>query len=153
MAQSIKRQSIGSYGTNGFSGSAVFGQTIGQPFSTQIYSQTGVSFVPGFQQPLSYLKNARKKEVKNDAGMFLTGELDVFPNPARVNFTIQSSGLLEEALIKIMDINGRILIHKALPELSSYKVDCSSWQSGVYFISVTTPDAENNLNQKIIISK
>ncbi len=145
-AQGVKRQSIGSYGTNAVNESPVIGQTIGQPFSTGIYSDNVVSLAPGFQQPLTY---KRSKEEP----LLLTGSLGAFPNPATSDFTIQSTESLEEVVLNISDINGRKMLETQLPELKTHTVDCSSWQAGVYFVTVTSQNFPNGFITKIVKTK
>jgi hypothetical protein len=145
--QSVKRQSIGSYGTNGLTGGTVFGQTIGQPFSTGIYSDNSISLAPGFQQPLTYKKGVRKAET-----LIITG-LDAFPNPATGRFTVKSTKLLEDVEFIVSDINGRLLFEEHLSELNTHDVECSDWQAGMYFITVKAKNASNSFISKIIITK
>lgn len=145
-AQSVKRQSIGSYGSNGFTGGAVIGQTIGQPFATTTYSDSEVSLAPGFQQPLTY----KKAETVVDMKIM---NVNVFPNPTITNFVIEPQEILEDVKLTIRDVNGRLFIEKQLVELSNYTVNCSGWQAGIYFISLSATSTNINYYLKIIITK
>jgi hypothetical protein len=144
-SQSVKRQSIGSYGSNGFSNSAVLGQTIGQPYSTITYIGGEISLTPGFQQPIVYLKSKKEPELH-----FIS--LKTFPNPANAKFTIKSQELLKNVELQISDINGRLILSKQLSELSTYTVYCSSWQASMYFISVTSDNLPYKYSTKLILT-
>ena len=143
--QSVKRQSIGSYGTNSFTNSAIIGQTIGQPYATNTYSGSVVSLTPGFQQPITYSKAKTTQD-------FLIVNLRAFPNPASANFTLKSQELLENVALTITDINGRLLLGKQLPELTTLTINCSVWQAGMYFITVESPNMQFRYSTKIIIT-
>lgn len=146
IAQGIKRQNIGCYGSNGFTESAVVGQTAGQPYFTVIYSDNQVSLAPGFQQPVTYKKGKGSIEVTMES-------LDAFPNPASNNLTIASDDVLEDVELKVTDASGKLIVDKELPELTSLQVDCSGWQEGIYFISVNSKQSQDMFKTKIIITK
>lgn len=146
IGQSVKRQTIGSYGTSGMNNNAIIGQTIGQPFATVIYSDSQVSFAPGFQQPMSYKKNTVSP-------LLDLMSVDVFPNPAQHGFKIESQEPLQDAKIQIADIQGRLIMSKQIAEFESLTVNSSSWESGVYFITILTKDSELKSCNKVLITK
>jgi len=144
-SQSVKRQSVGSYGSNGFSNKSIVGQTIGQPYSTVTYTSSEINLTPGFQQPFLYIKGNKKPELH-----FIS--LKTFPNPASASFTLKSQDLLRNAQVLISDVNGRLILKKQLPELTTYTINCSSWTTSMYIISVTSDDLSYNYNTKLIIT-
>ncbi len=145
-AQGIKRQNIGSYGSGGASGSLYIGQTIGQPFFTPVYSDNQVGLIPGFQQPLTYSISTIKQ-------LPVPARLAVFPNPATGIFNIETPEVVENAIVRITDVNGRVIWEESVPEFSSYQMDCSRWQSGLYFVAVFDVKKRFNYISKVIISK
>lgn len=145
-AQSIKRQSIGSYGSGGFIEGAFISQTIGQPFFTSGHSDHVISISPGFQQPVTY----RSKKAK--VIPVLSG-LTIFPNPASDYFTIETSEMLESAVLKITDLNGRVILEDKLTRLQSHTINSSHLQNGMYFITVGSGNNSQEQISKIIISK
>lgn len=70
----------------------------------------------------------------------------VFPNPA--NDLLQFAGnFTSNTTIKVVDSMGRAVIEN-MPMLNK-QLDCSEWQAGVYFITVSTGNSSST--QKIII--
>ncbi len=69
----------------------------------------------------------------------------VFPNPAQNELIIQSS-LTNFESVCITDVNGRIVI--PIKPLASKKIDISSLNSGMYFITITS--TEGNITKKFI---
>lgn len=145
LAQSVKRQSIGSYGSNGANNKAIIGQTIGQPYSTNTFISSEVNLTPGFQQPLSYQRVRITPELQ-------VVSLKAFPNPAYSNFTIQSKEELENVELQVIDINGRLIFGKQLPKLTTHTINCSAWQTGMYFITVQPQDNQYRYSTKLIIN-
>lgn len=145
LAQSVKRQSIGSYGTSGVTNSTISGQTVGQPYATNSYNSDVISLTPGFQQPVSYNRDRPNPVLEIIA-------LKVFPNPAIHNFTIKSQELLENVEIQVSDINGRLILNDQLSKLTSHSINCSTWQSSMYFITVASEDLQFRYSTKLIIT-
>ncbi|HYX06623.1 MAG TPA: T9SS type A sorting domain-containing protein [Bacteroidales bacterium] len=146
-AQGVKRQSIGCYGTAGVSvGGALISQTIGQPFSTNIDEENGLLIIPGYQQPQRY------DLAINDAAEKYE-ELRIYPIPASTIINILPSFKFEDAYLKITDISGKEKLNIRIPDGSRYVVDCSGWDSGIYFISVYNHSKEEQYQSKVIITK
>ncbi len=146
LSQGIKRQAIGSYGSGGITESLYIGQTIGQSFFTFGYRGSELILTPGFQQPLSY--GAGNPESHLDrAGP------DLYPNPASDYFIIETPGFLENALVRITDLHGRIISEKKIPRLDRFKMDCSGLQDGIYLVRVSSGKGLQNHVSKLIITK
>jgi len=145
-AQGIKRQNIGSYGSGGNSDGLFIGQTIGQPFFTSGYYDNQVGLIPGFQQPLVFSISTVKQ-------IPVLTRLGVFPNPAISIVNIETPEVVENAIVRITDISGRVIWEERIPEFSSYQMDCSRWQSGLYFITVFDVNKRFSYLSKVIISK
>lgn len=143
--QGLKRQCIGSYGSGGISGLTYFGQTIGQPFFTSAYSENNIGLTPGFQQPIAYrMKTTEKLSINARPG--------IFPNPAAGIFALEISEVIKNAIVQVIDVNGKLIWKEKVPELRIYQINCSQWADGIYFVSVNN-GKEYNYMSKVIISK
>lgn len=146
-AQGVKRQSIGCYGTAGVSvGGTLISQTIGQPFSTIIDEEKGIMIIPGYQQPQKYTLIMEKGDEK-------PGALKIYPVPATTEITILPSSKFEDAYLKITDISGKEELNIRIPDGWKYIMDCSEWDSGIYFISVYNHSKTQQYQSKVIITK
>ena len=145
MAQSIKRQTIGSLGSSTQTTDLYLSQTVGQPYFTHTYAGNNFSISPGFQQSMSSLI---KGEVLEES--FAT--ISVFPNPATNHATMVFSELVEQASIRIVDLSGQVVLHDVLTKSNQYHFDCSNWSKGIYFVSLLSPKDQQLYTSKIIIS-
>ncbi|MEX0983002.1 MAG: T9SS type A sorting domain-containing protein [Bacteroidales bacterium] len=145
-SQSVKRQSIGSYGAGGMIDGFFVSQTIGQPFFTSGHSDHVITISPGFQQPVTYM-------AKKSKAIDMHSVLDVFPNPASDHFFIETSEPIESAEIRITDLNGSVISQEILPNLQQYMISSSHLQNGLYFITVKSENNLQNYISKIVISK
>ena len=145
-SQSVKRQSIGSYGAGGLIDGVYISQTVGQPFFTSGHNDHVITISPGFQQPAAYMKRKVKTITE-----YCT--LDVFPNPASDHFFIETSDLIESAVMRITDLNGRVILQEVLPNLHQHMISSSHLHDGLYFIHVESDNKKQNYISKIIISK
>lgn len=69
--------------------------------------------------------------------------LNIFPNPASGNVTIQSSHLVSETTISLYDILGKMLFSETvLPQNGAVTLDVSSFENGVYFIKTSSEGNE-----------
>jgi endonuclease I len=69
----------------------------------------------------------------------------LYPNPASDNFSITSnSNNGEKSKVLIMDISGKTVEEKEESFTGSLTIDCSHWQAGLYFISVSTNRSRSN---------
>jgi photosystem II stability/assembly factor-like uncharacterized protein len=82
-----------------------------------------------------------------------TISFEIYPNPAKDKFSIQSSVFkVEEATVEIYDMNGRKLLEKQIPKGSeTVEVDVSNLQSGIYFCRLISEN--KSTTQKLIIQK
>ncbi len=144
-AQSIKRQSISSYGSSVLTENVLIGQTAGQSYHTEV-SVAGVTVSSGFQQPHLF----SVKEIGDP--VFRTLDVLVYPNPASHSITISSEKEIEQSIIRVADINGKYLLSEKVPSLLSHTMNCASWANGVYLITIQ--DAQKNTKTlRLIISK
>ena len=131
-SQSIKRQtvasSVGSKSTDGVRVS----QTVGQPYHTQTNQSGGISYRPGFQQPVF------KTELIES-----TLNVSIVPNPAFYSFFIESSDTLKQAVLATYDEAGKLVYSEKIEFFKKHEVHCANWANGIYVITVT--DKKNNL--------
>ncbi len=94
----------------------------------------------GAQSPILSIGNVSSSKWK----------MNCFPNPAQDKVRIESS-LLEdkEAIIRLFDIQGRVLLEQETLGVLVQQIDVSLLQRGIYFIAVETP--KNKLLQKIVL--
>lgn len=140
-AQTIKRQCIASTGSYITDNGTTVQQTIGQPYGTTSYYSNKTRFNPGFQQPVYRIETIRSRI-----------NATVFPNPASNQITIETTVLLEDVTIQILDIGGKLLLNENIKEFKNYTIDCSNWSNGTYLISLS--DSKNDLySSKLIITR
>lgn len=147
-AQSIKRQSISSYGAANHDGNNIMvSSTAGQSYNSTGFTNNEITLSPGFQQSIRF----SVEEVVNPEP-FRTLNLTAFPNPATFAVTLHSSEEITSSIIRVIDSNGREVFFEKVTALNSYIIDCGHWNNGIYFITVTD-DANNFKTLKVIISK
>ena len=74
-------------------------------------------------------------------------DLQVYPNPSQGELTVKSSNNLEEALITLSDVQGRVIYSNEKPEKLSpnaFKLNLKSLSRGTYFLMI-----KNDLKQSI----
>jgi len=144
-AQSIRRQCISSYGSSANTENVFISQTAGQSFHTAVsFGELTVS--QGFQQPTGF----SLKEIDNP--LFKSLNVKIYPNPASHSITITCEKEMEQAFIRVSDISGKYIFAEKIPNLLSHTMNCSSWTSGVYLITLFD-DRQNSKTLKLIISK
>lgn len=68
--------------------------------------------------------------------------LVVYPNPVVDVLTVQNIEIQGNAVIEVMDIEGRVIISDNVSNLfGNYTIDMTNVESGVYFVRVTAEDA------------
>lgn len=140
-AQTIKRQCIASTGSYITDNGTTVQQTIGQPYGTTSYYSNKTRFNPGFQQPVYRIETIKSRI-----------NATVFPNPASNQITIETTVLLEDVTIQILDISGKLVLNENIKEFKNYSIDCSNWSNGTYLISLA--DSKNDLySSKLIITR
>lgn len=143
-AQSVKRQTIGSACSSNTIDGVSVEQTIGQPYFTGAYYDNNLGLRPGFQQ----LSKIQVESIHSTLKL----HLNVYPNPASYSVTIQSSDTIKSGLVQVMDINGKIILEEKVNQVDTYSINCESWQSGSYYMSLY--DEQNNkYTAKLIITK
>jgi endonuclease I len=79
-------------------------------------------------------------------GFAAAGYYRVFPNPASSFIYLQSDApVINEGEACVEDISGKIIFKKTVELSGSTKIDCSSLESGVYFITVKEKNAVSRL--------
>lgn len=67
------------------------------------------------------------------------------PNPASDYFTIKSTSTNgDKCKVIVIDISGKIIEEKEVSFTGSLVMDCSEWQTGLYFISIRTDKSCSN---------
>ncbi|MBN2212780.1 MAG: T9SS type A sorting domain-containing protein [Bacteroidales bacterium] len=133
-AQSVRRQCISSYGTIFVTENTVFMQTVGQPFNTTASYENETVLLPGFQQPVVL------KAVSVSSELTKNIEFNAYPNPASHSVTIQSGEVIENAVISVIDLSGRLILSEKLVQLQTYDINCAAWKSGIYILIVSDND-------------
>lgn len=138
-AQTLQRQCIGSGGTYMLDNGLIIQQTVGQPYATNTSYSDGITYRPGFQQPIFKIKLIHS-----------TISLNVFPNPATSWVTLQCENILKDVIIRVVDITGKLLIEEKIAEFKIYSFNCDEWVNGTYLI--TASDSQHNsYSSKLII--
>ena len=76
--------------------------------------------------------------------------LQIFPNPAKVSFTINTVAAVQS--VKIYDVRGKLIKVEDLAEFTNEKqISLKGISSGVYFLKVNTEEAE--FIKKLIVTK
>jgi len=143
-AQTIIRQSIGSFGTSTHTEGMLLSQTVGQPYFTSGFYSGEVNIRPGFQQPSNF-----SLELVNST-FNLT--LNVYPNPAVHSITIVSPEVIKVGQLLVLDINGRLILKETINDLKSYKMNCEEWSNGFYTITLSDSQ-KHRYTSNLIISK
>lgn len=143
-SQTIKRQTISCVGSSGTTDGVAMQQTIGQPYFTKAHYDNSIGLRPGFQQ----FSKVRVETIDNDTKL----NVNIFPNPASYLVSIESSEVIENGVIQLFDINGRLIFKEKIDLFKNYAINCENYQNGVYFITIH--DEQNNkCTSKLIITK
>lgn len=71
--------------------------------------------------------------------------VSVYPNPGSTVFHIINHGSLQqEAIVKVITIDGSLIEEKKISLTTANSFDCSSWAKGIYFINVSTSESSSN---------
>ena len=69
----------------------------------------------------------------------------IYPNPSEANFTVSvTTSEAQNAQVLLVDVNGRVVFsaQKHLAQgASTFTVDGNTLASGIYFLSIATPNA------------
>jgi len=78
--------------------------------------------------------------------------MNLYPNPAKDEFTVQLNGTTKAALIELYNITGQVVLSNKLPEGQSFIVNTKDITNGVYILKVSTQDGAT-LVQRVEIIK
>ncbi len=145
-AQSVRRYVISSYSSTGVSGSVPYEQTAGQPYFTAASYNNKAVVLPGFQQPVVY------KFENMNSGTLSPIRLNVYPNPATNSVIIQAAEQIDDPVLRVTDVNGKLILAENKILLQNYILDCAGWPDGIYFITVSGKN-QNRTSVKLIITK
>lgn len=76
----------------------------------------------------------------------------LFPNPANTEISLKWKDGFKSSVVKIYDMNGRLVHQQNWNESQQLTVNVSGWPSGIYFINVNAGSSEN-INRKLIINR
>lgn len=76
----------------------------------------------------------------------------LFPNPANTEISLKWKEGFKSSVVKIYDMNGRLVHQQNWNESQQLTVNVSGWPSGVYFINVNVGSSES-INRKLIINR
>ncbi len=144
--QSIQRQCISSYGASGTAGQVTFLQTAGQSFGTTTQGESSTGTTPGFQQSITLKVLTVKSPIDK------TLNLDVYPNPAASSINIESREPMDHLSLTVINSLGQVRLTRYLNNTGAFKLDCSHWENGIYFINATN-DQKISETIKIVIAK
>jgi len=74
-----------------------------------------------------------------------TQQFSIYPNPSsdQINIINYSAGS-QNFILKVKDISGKIIDDKIILLGDTKPVDCSQWQAGIYFISISNSNSASN---------
>lgn len=137
-AQSVTRGTIASGGKENQSATLTLFSNIGE-LAVNTFQTSTSTLTQGFEQPENILIVGIPSTVIPDAFAIV-----ISPNPAKDKVYISNKE--ENAFqLRIYDINGRLLKYDLLNEsncVNQYIIDVSSYQSGIYFISIINPETK-----------
>ena len=140
-AQSLKRQVIGSSGSSVSENGTTVQQTTGQAYGTTSNYGNSIRYNPGFQQPIFRIETIKS-----------TINATVFPNPTSKQVTIETDKVLQNVVIQVIEMGGKLVINEKMNEFKSYTINCSDWANGIYMITLSDPKDEL-YSSKLIIAK
>ena len=76
--------------------------------------------------------------VGKDHLVYESKDLNIYPNPANTHITIET-GVSELYTIRITSLNGQQIFSKEM-EGPTHQLDLSSFQKGIYFITIRSKD-------------
>lgn len=76
--------------------------------------------------------------------------LELFPNPTEVSYT-HITGIDKDVIIKLYKVSGELVSSKKVSNRSSYKIDLTDLNTGLYLVSVSTLDAKDTRTFKLVI--
>jgi len=141
-AQIVLRQSIASSSSSGNASGVRIHQTVGQSYSTSGYYGNQMGIRPGFQQPSNFDLSVELID--------LEVKIEVYPNPAVSSFTMRSEAIMDNATVKVTDLNGKLILEKKISSFQSYTANCENWKNGLYIITLYDEHQNKNAYHLII---
>ncbi len=77
--------------------------------------------------------------------MSFSNDFSVFPNPSENTFTLSSTTSLEQAVISVTDVQGRVLFSLSNQNGKIVAIDLSQYESGVYILHVSEQDQTRSI--------
>ena len=146
LSQAIIRESINSFGGTGHINNIRISETVGQAFNTQTSGNVSLVFHPGFQQQMTLIKEEIVMELEDI-------NVQIYPNPASSELWITSSEKMKEAIISIIDMNGKVIEEKSLKNFRETNFDVSGWMDGIYAIKLLNNKQQQAKSSIIFVIK
>lgn len=143
-SQSIARQSINSFGGSAAADGFRISATVGQTYITQSEKSGSLVFHPGFQQQMIA---GKKQAIINGEGLNIT----LYPNPASTEFRIMPSQVIGEAVLSVLDMNGKVISETRHSQFRETLIDASGWPAGLYAIRLVDQQAHETFSARILI--
>ncbi|MGZ3863495.1 MAG: T9SS type A sorting domain-containing protein [Bacteroidia bacterium] len=94
-----------------------------------------------------------KSNISNNRGIGINNvnaasALNVYPNPAKNNFTIETSST-DKQNVQVFDVTGKVVLSQNINGTTN--IDASSLNEGVYYINIT--NNKNTVNKRLVIVK
>ena len=77
-------------------------------------------------------------------------DITMYPNPSRGYLKVNFENVKSEAVIELVDMNGRVIISKEIPKLKRHEVNFTSVPSGLYTVNVKNSSGQVIFSQKWI---
>lgn len=94
-----------------------------------------------------------KSNISNNRGIGINNVnaanvLNVYPNPAKNNFTIETSNT-DKQFVQVYDVTGKVVLSQNINGTTN--IDAGSLNEGVYYINIT--NNKNTVNKRLVIVK
>lgn len=127
MGQEISKQVVANGGSSSSSGGYQIEQTIGETVVTTD-TQGDIILCQGFQQ-VDGSTIVSIKELDNYS-------FNYYPNPVVNELNIELQQAEEKVNIFVVDQSGRVLLQQKVENTKDFKLDLSSFTSGIYFVQI-----------------
>ncbi|WP_158728907.1 MULTISPECIES: DUF4114 domain-containing protein [unclassified Flavobacterium] len=138
-----------------------FTNSVGQKYNNEKIKGLVFSFQGDYQAFQSFAVNVSKVAFKTSGTLSVsdfTNEINAkiynYPNPCTTATTIVLPKAIEYANVKIIDLNGRIIVnkdHNAIASSNEIEITLENTSKGVYFLKVTTKENET-FQTKLIVN-
>ncbi len=72
-------------------------------------------------------------------------QFSIYPNPSNDKFNIINySAAAENCVLKVTDLSGKLIEEKLILQGVTEPINCSQWQNGIYFVSISNSKAVSN---------